>query len=283
MTLKDIAVFKHFICLKDLRRPFITAYYRGKNFAKNPDNIEDYFSNVEPLAVILSATRVCTPNAVFGYDFWQDLHQEWKTYYAKRSDINDKGLSTLEGYYLILRENWNDVQKPWRHEARVIAAGRLGLDPLPFIKEEKMNEEIKEETPEETIVEEPQEDDLEIDFISLDLGRPCRKLDKGLISVNIRHSWRLGINRFDAQTIQDKHLGYVMMGKTKSGDVVIQFNNNSNGTMLNYNNKSYININNRQFVERLRDIMSITDDLIYLRIEKIAEKDDSITYKVTKR
>ena len=275
MTLKDIAIFKHFIAERDLRKPFIEAYHRGRKFAKNPDSIEDYFSNVEPLAVILSATKVCVPNAIYGYDFWQDIQHDWKIYYSKHMDnISENNLPTLEGYYMALRENWQNKQKPWRFETPDVAAARLGLDPIT--KEE-------EETPEETIVEEPQEDDLEIDFISLDLGRPCRKLDKGLISVNIRHSWRLGINRFDAQTIQDKHLGYVMMGKTKSGDVVIQFNNNSNGVMLNYNNKSYLNINNRQFVERLRDIMSITDDLIYLRIEKIAEKDDSVTYKVTKQ
>lgn len=274
MTLKDIAIFKHFIAERDLRKPFIEAYHRGRKFSKNPDNIEDYFSNVEPLAVILSATKVCVPNAIYGYDFWQDIQHDWKIYYSKHvNNISENNLPTLEGYYMALRENWQNKQKPWRFETPDVAAARLGLDPIT--KEE-------EEVAEETIVEESQEDGLEIDFEPLGTGRPCRKLAKGLISINIRNSFRLGVNRFDAQTIQDKHLSRAMIGKIKSGDVVIQFNNNDHGAPL-YFGKGYLNINNRQFVERLRDIMSITDDLIYLRIETIAEKDDSITYKVTKQ
>lgn len=279
MTLKDIAIFKHFIAERDLRKPFIEAYHRGRVFSKNPDNIEDYFSNVEPLAVILSATKVCVPNAIYGYDFWQDIQHDWKIYYSKHvNNISENNLPTLEGYYMALRENWQNKQKPWRFETPDVAAARLGLDPLK-IKEETKE---KEETTEETIVEEPQDDDLEIDFEPLGTGRPCRKLAKGLISINIRNSFRLGVNRFDAQIIQDKHLSRAMIGKIKSGDVVIQFNNNDHGAPLCFG-KGYSNVNNRHLVERLRDIMSITDDLVYLRIEKIAEKDDSITYKVTKQ
>lgn len=274
MTLKDIAIFKHFIAERDLRKPFIEAYHRGRVFSKNPDNIEDYFSNVEPLAVILSATKVCVPYAIYGYDFWQDIQHDWKIYYSKHvNNISENNLPTLEGYYMALRENWQNKQKPWRFETPDVAAARLGLDPIT--KEE-------EEVAEETIVEESQEDGLEIDFEPLGTGRPCRKLVKGLISINIRNSFRLGVNRFDAQTIQDKHLSRAMIGKIKSGDVVIQFNNNDHGAPL-YFGKGYSNVNNRHLVERLRDIMSITDDLVYLRIEKIAEKDDSVTYKVTKQ
>jgi hypothetical protein len=74
-----------------------------------------------------------------------------------------------------------------------------------------------------------------------------------------------------------------MVGSLKSGDVVIQFNNNSKGVQMLYTSDEYYNINSRQFVANLRRMMDITDDLVYLRIEKIAEKMDSLTYKVTKQ
>lgn len=106
----------------------------------------------------------------------------------------------------------------------------------------------------------------------------------GIISVNTRgHSYKIGINRIDTKTIKSKQVKYAMVGKVKSGDVVIQINNNSKGVQMAYTPDDYYNVNSRQFVENLRRMLDITDDLVYLRIEKIAEKMDSITYKVTKQ
>lgn len=102
--------------------------------------------------------------------------------------------------------------------------------------------------------------------------------------MNIRsHSWKVGINRADTKTIKKKQVKYAMVGSLKSGDVVIQFNNNDKGVRLLYTSDDYYNINSRQFVENLRRLLSITDDLVYLRFEKLSEKMDSITYKVTKQ
>ena len=55
MTLKDIAVFKKFIANKDLRREFIRVYNRSKDWAKLPNTIEEYFSNVDPYALVITA------------------------------------------------------------------------------------------------------------------------------------------------------------------------------------------------------------------------------------
>ena len=129
------------------------------------------------------------------------------------------------------------------------------------------------------------EDDLEIDFVNIDkTTRVANGLRSGIISVNIRsHSWKVSINRTDTKDIKKKQVKYAMVGKTKSGDVVIQFNNNSNGVSILYNTYDYYNINSRQFVENFRRLLSVTEDLAYLRIEKVSEKMDSITYKVTKQ
>lgn len=129
------------------------------------------------------------------------------------------------------------------------------------------------------------EDDLEIEFVHLDkTTRISNGLQKGIISVNIRsHSWKVGINRADTREIKKKQVKFAMVGKTKAGDVVIQFNNNIKGVPILYTSDDYYNINSRQFVENLRRLLSITDDLVYLRFVNVSENIDSITYKVTKQ
>lgn len=294
MNLKDIAVFKKFIANKDLRREFIRVYNRSKSWAKLPNTIEEYFSNVDPYAVITKAVRICKPNAAYGYSFWQELNEEWKINFKKMQSYHFyqemTGMETLSGYFAILRENWNDVEKPWKFEDITTARQRLGLEPLP--QEEEPTKQDEEFTQGETnmtseVIEEPENeaDDLEIDFVEIDkTSRIANGLRSGIISVNTRgHSYKIGINRIDTKTIKSKQVKYAMVGKVKSGDVVIQFNNNSKGVQMAYTSDGYFNINSRQFVENLRRMLDITDDLVYIRIEKIAEKMDSITYKVTKQ
>ena len=298
MTLKDVAVFKKFIANKDLRREFIRVYNRSKDWAKLPNTIEEYFSNVDPYAVITKAVRICKPNAAYGYSFWQELNEEWKINFKKMQSSHFyqemTGMETLSGYFDILRENWNDVEKPWKFETVPVARQRLGLDPLPPQTEEEEPTEPAEQ--EETFTQgetnmsselidfaDDDSDDLEIDFVDK-TSRIANGLRSGIISVNTRgHSYKIGINRIDTKTIKSKQVKYAMVGKVKSGDVVIQFNNNSKGVSMLYTSDGYFNINSRQFVENLRRMLDITDDLVYLRIEKIAEKMDSITYKVTKQ
>lgn len=294
MTLKDIAVFKKFIANKDLRREFIRVYNRSKDWAKLPNTIEEYFSNVDPYAVITKAVRICKPNAAYGYSFWQELNEEWKINFKKMQSSHFyqemTGMETLSGYFAILRENWNDVEKPWKFEDITTARQRLGLESLPQAEETtKQDEEFTQGETNMTseVIEEPEDeaDDLEIDFVEIDkTSRIANGLRSGIISVNTRgHSYKIGINRIDTKTIKSKQVKYAMVGKVKSGDVVIQFNNNANGVQMLYTSDDYFNINSRQFVTNLRRMLGISDDLVYLRIEKIAEKMDSITYKVTKQ
>ena len=83
--------------------------------------------------------------------------------------------------------------------------------------------------------------------------------------------------------IRQKDVKYAMVGRTKSGDVVIQLNRNDKGAPILYTSDGYYNVNNRQLVETLREMLSITDHLVYLSIENISEKMESITYKITKQ
>ena len=289
MTLKDIAVFKKFIANKDLRREFIRVYNRSKDWAKLPNTIEEYFSNVDPYAVITKAVRICKPNAAYGYSFWQELNEEWKVNFKKMQSSHFYqemiGMETLSGYFAILRENWNDVEKPWKFEDIPTARQRLGLEPLQAEEEPTPSQLPADSMPNVDDVD-FEEDDLEIDFVEIDkTSHIANGLRSGIISVNTRsHSYKIGINRIDTKTIKSKQVKYAHVGKIKqNGDVIIQLNNNSKGVQMAYTSDGYFNINSRQFVENLRRMMDITDDLVYLRIEKIAEKMDSITYKVTKQ
>lgn len=289
MTIKEIAIFKRFIGMHELRKNFIKKYRKSIGLTKNPESIEQYLSNVEPEKVITSAIKHFITNEAMGYDFWLSVDTSWKAYLHKMyvsHTIEQEEATTLRGYYSALRENW-DKEKPWVYEPISLAKIRYGLnteeeaglvDEEPGEAENVMAPEDIDETDFET-------DDLEIDFVEIDkTSRIANGLRSGIISINARHhSWKIGINRIDTKTIKSKHVKYAMVGKVKSGDVVIQFNNNSKGVQMVYTSDNYLNINNRQFVENLHRMLDITDDLVYLRIEKIAEKMDSITYKITKQ
>jgi len=123
----------------------------------------------------------------------------------------------------------------------------------------------------------------EIDFVEFDKSRRVvSALTKGIMSVNTRnHSWRVTINRTDTKEIKKKQVKYAMVGNTKSGDTMLMLCNNSKGIPITYNTDDYYNVNSRQFCDHLKRLLSISDDLAYLRIEKVSEKIDSITYKVT--
>lgn len=340
MTLKDIAVFKHFIASKDLRKPFINVYNGSKGFANNPKEIEDYFSNVEPLAVILSAAKVCPPNATYGYDFWQDVHQDWKVQYKKMQSSSFyqtlEGLDSLTGYFRILRENWNDAKKPWIYEQEEVARMRLGFAPKEVIEEDldgpafDIGDKIKGKLTKDIVtiielkdkgyrvsdggfieygkedmwelVEESEndnnliaftdndtdttDDEFDIDFVEIDAKRHRKRftLQKGILSVNTRnHSGRISINRPDSKEIIDKGVRYVRTGATKNGDIMLMFCNNEKGIPFVSNNDGYCNINSNQFVETFNHLLENSADLAYFCMEKVSNKIDSITYKITKQ
>lgn len=140
--------------------------------------------------------------------------------------------------------------------------------------------------PKKEFTSEPAETNLpEIDFVEFDKkSRTAYMLTKGTMSLNSRsHSWRITINREDTKEIRKKQVKYAMIGNTKLGETMLMLCNNPKGMPLTYNTDKYYNVNSREFCEHLMRLLFITDDLAYLNIDKVLEKTDSITYKITKQ
>lgn len=283
MTLKEIAIFKHFIAEKDLRKPFIRVYRASHDFAKLPTQIEDFFSNVEPMAVILSACRVCRPNDIYGYDFWQDLHQDWKVYYNKYKDLGEDSLPTLGGYYKILRENWNDKDKPWRFEDLSIALARLGLDPIEPAEPKEESKPLIDlsETPE---VEEEKDPLAGFDFVDVQRNyKGSRKINDDVVSINTRGGYRVLFCQNLSETIAKSGFKYTQLAtNNKSNMIAIRFSNDDRGLESNYKNGTNVVINSKDFTFRIKEFFFVREDYAQLKVKEKIQNSDSLTFIISK-
>lgn len=306
MTPVQIAYFKHFLFDKSIERSYVSYYRKYRVLGSprgdkdgNPESIEQFFLKTSVEDVIMKAFTFHPSNGIgrsnFTYDYWKDIDDKWQEYMKQNeSNWTNESWPQLRKTFAILRQNW-DLPLYWKRdnfESTEEVYKRMNINlPLPEFLWVHGGEPLRKE-----VVDEPEqkdeipdvdfeEDDLDIEFVEIDkTTRISNGLRNGIISVNTRsHSWKVAINRIDTKSIRQKQVKYAMVGRIKSGDVVIQFNNNSKGVPMLYTSDKYYNVNNRKFVENLRSMLDITDDLVYLRIEKIAEKLDSITYKVTKQ
>ena len=147
MILQDLALFKEFIEKHTIREIYIRAYKRSVSFAKTSSSIEEFLLNIKPEEAIVGAIKKFTPNETFGYDFWMNTNDNWlialKHGRMRKSYSNKTGLSTLDGMYKVLRENW-DAPKSWLFENVDVALTRMN-----YIKEESQEEpeEVKTFTP----------------------------------------------------------------------------------------------------------------------------------------
>ena len=284
MNLKEIAIFKHFIADNDLRVQFIKGYNRSKQFAKNPTNVEDFFSNVDAMAIIPKAIRVFQPNNVYGYDFWQTIQEDWKHYYAKimATDFignNDGKLERLECYYMILRENWNDKQKPWRYEQIEDAQCRLGL---PITE--------KEEIPEQPITEEAEEEDDELEFIELapqKTGCGNYRLMENEVSISVRkQNYRITLNQLVTNEIRVFEKCYACLAKNKAGDIVLQFNHEAGVNVthgrIEGNHHRNACVCSKDLCQRLKVLLNFSEEYRILKIEKIKQTDTVMNYIISK-
>lgn len=287
MTLKDIAIFKHFIADKDLRKPFCSTYRQSHNWAKLPTNIEEYFSNVEPLNVIIKAMRICKPNSAFGYDFWQNLHQDWKEFYAKVSSSNfiqndDNRLERLEGYYSILRENWNDKDKPWRYESITDAQARLGLP-------QTEPEDYKPNKLEPVVEKEPEEDDG-LDFFEIASYKKNGqfKLMADEATINFRSGgYRLTFNQFVTSMIKDYGFTFARLARNKDGEIVIQLNKTFGVNVVIGNrtdsHSGNTTIHSKELCTKLKTLLNIKEDYSILNIVEQSRSDKFINFIISKK
>jgi hypothetical protein len=283
MTLKDIAVFKHFISGKDVRRPFISVYNASKQWAKLPDSIEEYLSNADPMSVITKAARVCRPNSAYGYDFWQELNEEWKQFLAKASQgdyYQGRDLPKLSGYYSILRENWNDKDKPWRFEELADAQARLGLKPVEKVEHSPLVDSS-------VVPEADAEDNTLSDFEFLDEVKFSRnRLKCNEASINFNNSYKITFNIMASEVIRESKLPFVRLAKSKAGDICLVFNLVGGANITNktgVNTTQNVTINSKDICEKLRTLFSIRPDYSILRIDRLQSTNDYIIYKITKQ
>ena len=183
----------------------------------------------------------------------------------------------------LLMDKISEVGLRWSDKAKTLLSKDLSEEEVARIEEGVECGSIAKES--DLVLASDNDDTPEIDFVEFDKNRRVvNALTKGIMSVNTRnHSWRVTINRTDTKEIKKKQVKYAMVGNTKAGETMLMLCNNSNGIQLTYNTDDYYNVNSRQFCDHLKRLLSVSDDLAYLRIEKVAEKMDSITYKVTKQ
>lgn len=292
MTPKDIAIFKHFIVNKDLRKIFINAYNRSIKTAELPNKIEDYLNEVDAIAVIIKAVRVVSPNSVFGFDFWQNLNHSWKIYYEKMQSSNfiqydDGRLMKLEGYYSILRENWDDP-KPWRFDPVDTALVRLGLKDPEELTEEEPAEEPAEET--EEVHTAPQEDntqnDDELTFLDIRKnnsgGYNGRRMEGDEASINFRNkSYRMTFSQPLSSTISANDFTHASLATNRHGDVIIRFSYSGTTRLTLRNNRTSVAANSKEFCLAIRKLLNATNmDFVRVSLTEIDYSSSYIDYKV---
>lgn len=283
MNLVDIAIFKHYIKNRSILRPFLKNYKISKKVVGNPDNVEDYLSNVEPLVVITKAVRTFQPNSPFGFDFWQGIIEDWRVYYKNAilnngSVKNKKGLDELDGYYKVLRENW-DAEVPGAWEELDVALKRYGL------LEESKEEEAVEET------ELPEDPFNDLEFVDLDtINVITTRLRNNEASVNIRNKgYRLLLAQNISLIIREKELIYCRLAKTKSGELIIQFNKNADSPnfirLANscLDDKRNVSVNSKLIAMYVRKFFNSNEDYFIVKLEELSKTENFINYKITKK
>lgn len=298
MVIQDIALFKSFIESNTLREIFIRGYRKSTHFSNNPASIEQYLAEVKAEEVIKKGITLFSTNQTFGYDFWQNTHENWLIKLKKgrmgKSYTDYDKLIELEGMFKILRENW-DAVKSWAYESVDKTLKRLGL-------QEDIAEDSKEE--EEKVVEvinpASKEDfsgvpefDEEFEFFDLNTGSRSRinKLKKDECSLNFRsNSYKLTMNQEITKKIKTNMYKYVRLGKTKTGDIILQLHKEDSASPVNitYNSRKGENavnacINSKDLCDKLKVLLNLSGDYFILHIEELSANYDKATYKIRKK
>jgi len=291
MNLIDIAIFKHFIRSRDLRHNFIKKYKKSRTMTKNPESIEAYLSNVEPESVITKAITLFHPNETFGFDFWNNLDNNWQNFYkhmkADHATDQEVKILSLAGVYQVLCENW-DTDKPHLYETREQTIKRLGLAyMLHPIKEEepvKVEEQTKEE--EKPLVDSSNDSDPLSDFDFFDDVVPrSHKLKSNEVSLNYKDSYKITFNTQESECIKKSGLTLARLAK-KNNDFYLIINNEKGSNISNLagrKSKQNITINSKDICVRLRVFLSIKETYSKFTIEKLQSTSDYIIYKLIKQ
>ena len=295
MTIQDIALFKSYIESNTLREIYIRGYRKSAIFSKNPSSIEQFLHEVEPEKVITNAITNFTINSNYGYDFWQNANENWliklKQGRSRHSYTDYNKLMELDGMFKVLRENWDDV-KAWLYEPVEVALARLGLREEEPESEEKEVMENTSDTKEGSDFSGVPEFDEELEFFSISAGSKSHstRLRKNEASLNFRsNSYKLTFNQDISKQIKDNLYKFVRLGKTKTGDIIIQLHKEEGERMpvrvtFNNNNSGGFNacINSKDLCTKLKTLLNLIGDLFILKVDVLSQNYDKINFKVNK-
>lgn len=300
MVLQDIALFKNFLERQTLREIFIREYRKSVHFAKNPSSIEEFFMSVPAEDVIKQGIKLFSTNQTFGYDFFDNLNQKWLielTQGRTRHSYNDnQKLERLEGMFRTLRENW-DAVKSWLYEDVPVALARLGMTGTmpPEISPQESSEEASYKKPSPTDVKDfsdVPEADEELEFFDLSAGSSSRsnKLRSNECSLNFRsNSYKLTFNQDLSKKIKENDYKYVRLGKTKSGDIIIQLHKEEDNrmpvriTFCNTSSGGYSScINSKDLCNKLKTLLNLSGDFFILHIEELSTNIEKANFKLSK-
>lgn len=301
MVIQDVALFKSFIISSTLRKIFITGYKHSSKYNDNPESIEQYLLEVEAEDVIKKGITQFFINQPFGYDFWQKANDDWLIKLKKGRTgagyTNYHKLLELEGVFKLLRENWDSIH-PWRYEGVNETRIRLGLQDeiakcsVENPEDEESKVEIINPAPKEDFSGVPEFDE-EFEFFDLNVGNRSRtnKLGKDECSLNFRsNSYKLTMNQEITKKIKTNMYKYVRLGKTKTGDIILQLHKEDSASPVNitYNSRkgeSAVNacINSKDLCDKLKVLLNLTGDYFILHIEELSANYDKATYKIRKK
>lgn len=317
----EIAYFKHFMLDKSEHMKFLNLY-RQRRLDNNPTSFEQYLLKATTNDVILKAFAFKIKSYGFGvrsretFDYWKEVDNAWQKYWPlMENNHSNERWWDLKATFAILRQNW-DKPNFYNKEAiesteetfkRLCVDGMVpkkpqmtqlqkeliekGIADGTYVRESDIAfvDEVKQPLIDFSDTEVPEDEGLEFyDLKSNTRGGSARRFSDNEASVYYnekKKNYRVVFAMNISEVIRNSGLGYAQLGKTKSGDVVIQFNNNPNGQSLTNksadDSKYNVTINSKVLCAKLARLFDKDDDYFRLSLEQLSHNDEYINYKIT--
>ena len=310
----EVALFKHFIESKGMVTVYINTY-RKRHHKTNPISIEEFLATADVNEVCSHAFYFVT-NERWGYDYWTQMQKEWLEFLkANEGNYSADEWWKMNGITKILRYNW-DAAKYWRHENRLTAAIRLGIDlsllglagkenkePPTKMSEEYIREKGLEEFEKSKAKPESEcnthdlieftdddEEDLLRDFMDIELkpkANERRILKDNEASVNTRNnSFRFTFNQTISADVKARGgYEYASLLRNNHGDVIIKLNDEKGVPVQDGSRsrkKSNVVIHSRALVGKLVDFLGVEREYNIVNVKEVAKTNDFVAYLVTK-
>jgi len=302
MTPLQVCLFKQFITTKGMESMFISMY-RKYHLKRNPLLIEDFFRNVDPKEVCMTAFYFVI-NRQYGYDYWKKMQGKFDKYLKENEGTyisEGKEWQSLKGIYRQLCLNW-DAPKHWVYEKKKDTAKRLGFtlpeDMERIIKESEQENEDFSSVPEYADangidIKNEHVDDFD-DFDIIDLkprSHNSARLKDDEITLNLRNKKScITFNQSVTKEIQSRG-GYeyaaIATATINDKNIVLLILNDVKGVPMldgkgsKSGHDSNACINSKVLCSRVEALLNITDDYTILKIREHKRNDNYVAYTVS--